>query len=149
MTSIGKKYPPSFKAKVALEAIRQEKNPAELASHQVHPSQIRKWKGMVLNGIIELLIDNGQKRDKEKDLFIEELYKKIGQLKVELDRLYLVANMDWVSEAKWGITNYIAFYDQEKPRYPLKGKTAAEMYFDSNNQNKRLDFICYLYRRNS
>ena len=42
---------------------------------------------MVLNGIIELFIDNGQKRHKEKDLFIEELYKEIGQLKVELDWL--------------------------------------------------------------
>ena len=39
MTSIRKKYPPSFKAKVALEAIREEKTSAELASqYQVHPS---------------------------------------------------------------------------------------------------------------
>jgi hypothetical protein len=42
---------------------------------------------MALNGMIELFTDNGQKRDKEKDIFIEELYKEIGQLKVELDWL--------------------------------------------------------------
>jgi len=42
---------------------------------------------MALNGMIELFTDNGQKRHKEKDLFIEELYKEIGQLKVELDWL--------------------------------------------------------------
>jgi len=88
MTSIRKKYPPSFKAKVALEAIREDKTSADLASqYQVHPSQIRKWKSMALNGMIELFTDNGQKRHKEKDLFIEELYKEIGQLKVELDWL--------------------------------------------------------------
>ncbi len=71
MVSIRKKYPPSFKVKVALETIRGEKTSAELASqYQVHPSQIRKWKSMALNGMIELFADNGQKRDKEKDLFI-------------------------------------------------------------------------------
>jgi len=37
MTSIRKKYPPSFKAKVALEAIREEKTSAELASQQPPP----------------------------------------------------------------------------------------------------------------
>ena len=38
MASIRKKYLPSFKAKVALEAIREEKTSAELASqYQVHP----------------------------------------------------------------------------------------------------------------
>ena len=99
MANIRKKYPPSFKAKVALEAIRGEKTSAELASqYQVHPSQIRKWKSMALNGMIELFTDNGQKRDKEKDLFIEELYKEIGQLKVELD--WLKKNLDLSAKEK-------------------------------------------------
>ena len=45
MADIRRKYPPSFKAKVALEAIREDKTSADLASqYQVHPSQIRKWK---------------------------------------------------------------------------------------------------------
>lgn len=47
MTSIRKEYTPSFKAKVALEAIREEKTSADLTSqYQVHPSQIRKWKSI-------------------------------------------------------------------------------------------------------
>ncbi len=37
MANIRKEYPPSFKAKVTLEAIREEKTSAELASqHEVH-----------------------------------------------------------------------------------------------------------------
>ena len=86
MLSIRKKYPPAFKAKVALEAIKGEKTSAELASkYEVHPQQIRRWKRIATNGIIELFTDNRQKRDKEKDMLIEELYKQIGQLKVDLD----------------------------------------------------------------
>ena len=86
MLSIREKYPPAFKAKVALEAIKGEKTSAELASkYEVHPQQIRRWKRIATNGIIELFTDTRQKRDKEKDMLIEELYKQIGQLKVDLD----------------------------------------------------------------
>jgi len=46
MRSLRSKYPPSFKARVALEAIKEEKTSAELSSqYQVHPGQIRNWKG--------------------------------------------------------------------------------------------------------
>jgi len=86
MGNMRKKYPPSFKAKVVLEAIREKKTSAELASqYELHPSQIRKWKEDSYEWDDGALTDNRQKRDKEKNLLIEELYKEIGQLKVELD----------------------------------------------------------------
>jgi len=45
MRNIRKKYPPAFRAKVALESIKGEKTSAELASeYEVHPGQIRRWK---------------------------------------------------------------------------------------------------------
>jgi len=43
MGNIRKKYPPSFKAKVVLEAIREEKTSAELTSkYGVHPQLDKK-----------------------------------------------------------------------------------------------------------
>jgi len=38
-----------------------------------------------VEGIIELFTDRKKTKDKEKSLLIEELYRQIGQLKVELD----------------------------------------------------------------
>lgn len=81
-------YPPSFKAKVVLEAIKEVKSSSELASeHQVHPSQIRAWKAEALKGIERIFADRRKNPDQDKDRLIEELYRQIGQLKVELDWL--------------------------------------------------------------
>lgn len=99
MANIRKEYLPSFKAKVTLEAIREEKTSAELASqYEVHPNQIRKWKKIAMSGMMELFTDNRQKRDKEKNFLIDELYKEIGQPKVEPD--WLNKNLDLSVEDK-------------------------------------------------
>ena len=45
MTTTRKQYSPSFKARVALEAIRGEKTLSQLGSQfKVHPIQIAKWR---------------------------------------------------------------------------------------------------------
>jgi len=86
MGNIREKHPPIFKTKVSLETLREEKTLAEIASkYKVHPGQIRRWKSIATEGIRESSMDKRQKRDKDKDVLIEELYKQIGQLKVEVD----------------------------------------------------------------
>ena len=44
-----------FKAKIALEAVREVKTVAELASeYQIHPSQVTKWKKQIISQAGEL-----------------------------------------------------------------------------------------------
>ena len=88
MEQMRKKYPPSFKAKVALEAIKEQKTSAELASlYQVHPGQIRNWKGVVLKGLVDLFSDRRKREEQNNENLIDELYRQIGQMKVDLDWL--------------------------------------------------------------
>ena len=99
MGSVRKNYPPKFKAKVALEAIRGDKTSAELGSeYQVHPTQIRRWKQMALEGMTESFTNGRKRRDKAQTELIEELYKQIGQLKVELE--WLKKKLGYVSEGE-------------------------------------------------
>lgn len=80
--------PVTFKAKVALEALKEDKTIAQLASlYEVHPTQIKQWKLLVANGVESLFTDKRKNGSSEKDELIEELYKQIGQLKVESDWL--------------------------------------------------------------
>jgi transposase-like protein len=88
MKSLRSKYPPSFNAKVAIEAIKEEKTSVELAGHyQVHPGQIRNWKAIIKQGAVDLFNANRKNKNQDKDNLIEALYKQIGQLKVELNWL--------------------------------------------------------------
>ncbi len=86
--SIRKSYSGSFKGKIALEAVKLEKTIAELSSqYEVHPNQIRKWKSTLLSHVGDIFEDKRQKRDKENQALVDELYRQIGQLKVEVDWL--------------------------------------------------------------
>lgn len=83
-----KRYPPSFKAKVALEAIKEQKTSAELASlYQVHPGQIRNWKAVVQKGLLDLFSNRRNGKEQDNEELIAELYRQIGQQKVDLDWL--------------------------------------------------------------
>ena len=80
-------YSPEFRAKVALAAIRNEKTAAELSSKfGIHPTMISNWKRTLLDSAADIF-DKGQKAQKQNEEQIEELYRHIGQLKVECDFL--------------------------------------------------------------
>lgn len=79
-----KKYSPKQKAKVAISAIQGEKTMAELSSsYEIHRDQIQKWKKVVLEGAEGLFGTSQSRNPKENEKLIDELYRQIGQLKVE------------------------------------------------------------------
>lgn len=83
-----KNHDAAFKAKVALEAVRGEKTIAQIASeYGVHPNQIGQWKKRLLEDLPGLFSDRRRKEEKEDAAETDELYRQIGQLKVELDWL--------------------------------------------------------------
>jgi len=88
MKRIRKSFDGSLKAKVALEAIKGEKTLAQIGSqYQVHVNQIRQWKKRVLEEMPGLFSRRQEKRQRDEDELKAELYRQIGQLKVELDWL--------------------------------------------------------------
>ena len=87
MVKIRKKHSAEFKAKVAMAAIRNEETMAEMAARfGVHPTMIAKWKKALLDGAADIF-DKHHKNQKQSDATIDELYRQIGQLKVERDFL--------------------------------------------------------------
>lgn len=105
MSNKRKQYSPEFKAKVALEALRGEKTASELASqYQVHPTMINTWKRQLLEGASNLFEKGSEasKANGDQQAQIDELYRQIGQLKVERDFLAnRSAQLGFKSEKRW------------------------------------------------
>jgi transposase len=84
-----RKIDAALKAKIALEALREQATVNDLAQrYQVHPNQIYAWKKQ-LQDQATLAFDSGvgKPADTAKEREIERLHAKIGQLVVERDFL--------------------------------------------------------------
>lgn len=83
-----KRHSSKFKARVALDALREQNTIAQLASrHQIHASQVSKWKRCVTEGVESLFERDGVHVDRSNEELVDKLYRQIGQLQVELDWL--------------------------------------------------------------
>ena len=83
-----KNHSPDFKAKVALEAIREEMTMAELAKkYGVHPTQIGTWKRAAIDTMATAFSKRGSDPRRVDEAQIDKLHSKIGQLVVERDFL--------------------------------------------------------------
>ena len=88
MASMRTKRTSEFKAKVALAAIRGDQTVTELASlYKIHPNQITTWKRQAQDQLVAAFDSKKSKSSKSDEKLKEELYRQIGQLKVELDWL--------------------------------------------------------------
>jgi transposase len=88
MSKIRKKYSAGDKAKIALEALKGDVTLNQLtAKYQIHSTQINGWKKRLKEGVVEIFKDQRSQEDNSKEGLIEELYKKVGQLQLEIDWL--------------------------------------------------------------
>ncbi len=88
MTKTRKRFKATFKAKVALEALKELKTLNELSKEfGVHPNQISLWKKELLMRSQEMFSTRKDKDKARQEELIPKLYQEIGQLKVELDWL--------------------------------------------------------------
>lgn len=88
MTINRKKHSTQTKVKVVLEVLKGEKTTAEItAKYGIHATQINNWKKSVLEVIPEAFSNKRKQHDNDQQALIDELYKQIGQLKVENDFL--------------------------------------------------------------
>jgi len=80
-----KRYDSAFKARVALEAIKEQKTMSQLASEfKVHANQIGMWKKEMLLKLPHLFEKEFETREADDS---QKLYEQIGRQKVEIDFL--------------------------------------------------------------
>ena len=88
MPQTRKNHPPSLKAKVAVEAIKSQRTTAQIAqTFAVHPNLVANWKKQALEQLPAIFSNGRDQSRQQADAEKDELYKQIGQLKVELDFL--------------------------------------------------------------
>jgi len=81
-----RKFSGAYKAQVAIEALKERESLAELSKRfELHPTMISKWKQEFLENSSEVFDKRVSEPDKEVDL--DKLYSKIGQLEMENDFL--------------------------------------------------------------
>jgi transposase len=86
MTKIRKRHGSSFKAKVALAALKEKKPTAELCTEfSVATSQICAWKKQLEEGASSLFEDKRCTKDNQEE--VDRLHRVIGQLTAERDFL--------------------------------------------------------------
>ena len=82
-----RKHSGTFKAKVAMAAMKGDKTLSELAkAFDVHPNQITQWKDELLQGAASLFDKSGG-GPQEAAVDVKALHAKIGELTLENDFL--------------------------------------------------------------
>ena len=146
------RHPAAFKAKVALEAAKQTRTPAELSRvFQVHPVQISQWKKQLLDGV-ESLFGDGRRREHDEgpqftsreyagrleeagiavsrdgrgraldNVFVERLWRS-----VKYEDIY-INKYERAMELELGLTAYFQFYDERRLHQFLDYRTPGEVY---------------------
>lgn len=92
-----KTYTAAFKVKLVQELLKENKSLSQLASeHKVHPTQLRQWRDLVLQGMPTLFDTKQQTADlvATHEIQVEELYAQIGRLTTQVAWLKKKSGLD-------------------------------------------------------
>lgn len=90
MTQIRKQHSAAFKAQVVLEALRETRTIAQIASdHQIHPNLVTKWKQAALEGLPTVFerTDSQSHAQEAQEQKVAQLYEQIGRLTTQVNWL--------------------------------------------------------------
>src|SRR5690606_39045346 len=88
MKKTRRKFEASFKAQVALEALKERETLSQLAQkYELHPNQISAWKQEFLENADSVFGGKSTFTAEKEAADNQELYAKIGQLEMERDFL--------------------------------------------------------------
>jgi len=85
---VRKKHSKELKARIALDAIKGQKTISELSSeYGIHSNQISRWKKQLLDAAPDIFTHGKDNEAEKKEVEQDRLYKKVGQLQIEVDWL--------------------------------------------------------------
>ena len=88
MSQKRRQYSASFKAKVAVAALKGDMTISEIAArYEIHPTMVSGWKKDLIDGATDIFNNKSGKTAKNKQQEVDNLYRQIGQLTVERDFL--------------------------------------------------------------
>lgn len=88
MKQTRRKFDAAFKAKVAIEALRERETLSGLAvKYDLHPNQISQWKQEFIEKSTQVFNQKGGSVASEAEVDVSKLYAKIGELQMERDFL--------------------------------------------------------------
>ena len=73
-----------FKVKVVLDALRGDEAIGALAArHEIHPTQINKWKRRLLDALPGVFGPEAGRKEQDDSALRDQLFRQIGELQVE------------------------------------------------------------------
>ena len=96
-----KTYTSELKSRVVLEMLREELTTSQIAAkYGIHQTVLNKWRNTIIEGLPGLFVDPRKKSpaEHEKDSIIDDLYRQVGKLSMQLEWLKKKCSVDLIPQ---------------------------------------------------